>query len=141
MALAAQYGLIGITFLLSLLFSGIIYGWNDIQLVMEREGMYCIRNCGNKQAAVYDQVKYDLIISVAEVCGLIHHNQYCLLYNFAEKAAVSAVSPLRLGVTFSASLESAARPFRRLLLFFLALVSRSEVDCVTVYSNLCMGRA
>lgn len=62
----ARVGLILSTFALSLFCSGIIYGWNDMQLLMQHEGMFCKANCGSKNE-VYDDLQYNLIITVAEV--------------------------------------------------------------------------
>lgn len=69
---SGQVPLLLATFVLMLLFSGIIFGWTDMQLVMEREGVYCTSNCANHSASgsssrAYDEVKYNLIVTIGEV--------------------------------------------------------------------------
>ena len=70
------------TFWLVLAFSGIIYGWTDMQLVMEREGVYCIDNCGTSRAT-FDEVKYTLVVTIGEVssswcmCAASDHPSAC----------------------------------------------------------------
>lgn len=70
-----QVPLLLATFVLMLLFSGIIFGWTDMQLVMEREGVYCTANCANhggasnSSRATFNEVKYNLIVTIGEVRG------------------------------------------------------------------------
>ena len=58
------------TFWLTLFFSGVIYGWTDMQLVMEREEIYCT-NCDNSTVTTdgrtFDPTKFNLVITIGEV--------------------------------------------------------------------------
>jgi hypothetical protein len=67
LALLLRRCLVTATFLLSLFFSGIIFGWDTMQVAFEREGLFCTSNCPNSPHATYNAVKFNLIISVAEV--------------------------------------------------------------------------
>ncbi len=63
---------------LTLLFSnGIIAGWTDMQLMMEREGMFCTGACASPRTAQFDEIQYNIIISVAQVLrtSLLHSLQ------------------------------------------------------------------
>ncbi len=56
------------TYLLTLLFSGVIFAWTDMQLVMEREGIYCkTAPVCTGDSAKFNEVQYNLIVTIGEV--------------------------------------------------------------------------
>lgn len=99
-----RVGLVAATFVLSLLFSGVIYGWNDMQLILEKEGVYCKSGCPDSVTAKYDTTKYNLVISVAEVRGRALCSAVCL----CECYAVCGCGARRTGAAYARCFTSNA---------------------------------
>ena len=51
---------------LTLAFSGVAYGWTDMQVIMERNGIFCDSNC-DSATPTFDAVAYNHVITTAMV--------------------------------------------------------------------------
>jgi hypothetical protein len=56
------------TMILVLFFSGIVFGWTPMQLIMERQGIYCkVPGTCHDGHGKFNDLKFNLVITVAEV--------------------------------------------------------------------------